>query len=179
MRNYIYALSLAAVMSMPAWAQQPVPIYGDPCPILHGDNYRLSWPTDDFSHGITCISGKYPLTNETHHEKNETDVRLAAQTIADLRTLIAEIRGLRAEMREYQQKLAQAKAEYDIAIKTTTASQESWQAKALNDTLESVEKIPARLALDKNLREALLTSLKDELPKDSDFIETLRQRTTP
>jgi hypothetical protein len=178
MRNYFYALSLAAVMSMPVWAQQPAPTYGDPCPILRGDNYRLTTPID-FSHGIRCISGKYPVINEVSNEKDEIDIRLAAQTITDLRTLIGEIRGLRTEMREYQQKLAQAKAEYDTAIKTTTASQESWQAKALNDTLESVEKIPARLALDKNLREALLASLKDELPKDSDFIETLRQRTTP
>lgn len=178
MRSYFYALSLAAVTSMPVWAQQPAPTYGDPCPILRGENYRLTIPID-FSHGIRCISGKYPVTNEVSNEKDEVNTRLASQTIADLRTLIAEIRGLRAEMRDYQQQLAQAKASYNATIKANTSAQEAWQVKALNETLESVEKIPARLALDKNLHEALLTSLKDELPKDPDFIETIRKRTTP
>lgn len=179
MRSHLYALSLAAVVAVPVWAQLlPPPTYGNPCSILHGDGYQTSYagPTEELAY---CYAPPGKALREEQHRNIEMSQRLAAQTITDLRTLIGEIRGLRTEMKEYQQKLVQAKANYDATIKTNTASQEAWQAKALNDTLESVEKIPARLALDENLRKALLAGLKDELPKDPDFIETLRQRTAP
>lgn len=175
MRSHFYALSFAAVISMPVSAQQPV--LGDPCPILFGDSYKLHGLTDWRS--ISCFTATANLPPNVSSREYEAQPRLAAVTITELRNLTGEIRGLRAEMREYQQKLAQAKANYDTAITTTTASQEAWRAKALNDTLVSVERIPARLALDKNLRAALLSSLKEELPKDQEFIDTLRQHTNP
>jgi len=178
MRSYFYALSLAAVTSMPVWAQQPAPTYGDPCPILRGDNYSVDANAVG-TNGIRCVEKRFPYPNRVFNEKDEAILRIGALTITELRTIIAEIRGLRAEMRDYQQQLAQAKASYNATIKANTSAQEAWQVKALNETLDGVEKIPARLALDKNLREALLTSLKDELPKDQDFIETLRKLTAP
>lgn len=162
----------AATFSLAAFGQA-IPANQEPCKVLgFASSYNIIQ--------VRCESVPYyngPLKVDA--EKPAIDSMLSARIVSDLRALVVEIQGLRNDMRTYQATLSQAKANYEAAAKAASDSQKEWQSKALNDTLANVEKIPARLALDKGLRAALLSSLKEELPKDQDFIDTLRQHTTP
>lgn len=99
---------------------------------------------------------------------------LASQTVIELRTLITEIRGLRQEMKAYEQSLAQARENFDATSKETVAAQERWRKDALSQTLTDIAAVPSRLGANEALRGALLSMLREELPKDPVFLEAVQ-----
>ncbi len=162
----------AATFSLTAFGQA-IPANQEPCKVL---GFKSSY---NIVQG-RCELSQFPVGSLIVDANNPAiDVMLSARISSDLRALVVEIQGLRNDIKTYQATLKQAKSNYETTAKAASDSQKEWQVKALDDTLKEVEKIPARLALDKNLRAALLSSLKDELPKDPDFIETIRKSTTP
>lgn len=162
----------AATFSLAAFGQA-IPDNQEPCKVLgYSTSYNIVQSR--------CEAVQFPSGSlKVDATSPAIDAMLSARIASDLRTLVVEIQGLRNDMKTYQATLAQAKSNYETAAKAASDSQKEWQAKALDDTLKEVEKIPARLALDKNLRAALVSSLKEDLPKDPDFIETIRKLTTP
>lgn len=165
---------LAAVVSLMctgiAAAQQVV--QPDPCQLLSPDLIMQSSGNASQHPGCMLKNGA-----GTMWWSPEFEVRLAAQTVVELRTLVGEIRGLRSEMQSYAAGLDQAKAKFDATTNSVAANQETWRKEALNETLAQVAAIPARLGTDPGLREALLETLKVELAKDRAFVEAVHQAT--
>ena len=158
MKHYIQSLQLAAVL---AFAQSAM-AQTDPCAILNsGSKFAIINNTDPI---CTDVSPMY---------EKELSIRLSAQLLVELRSLTAEIRGLRTEMQSYAAGLKQARNEFNTATTTVATNQENWRKEALAKTLEDIANVPVRLGADPGLRNALLATLKEELPKDEAFLQAL------
>lgn len=176
MKTRLLILATASLLVKSVAAQMPPPPPQDPCQVL-----GIKAPFSDLNGSAGCI-GNSGFPNNQYYFAARTDqvsLMLAARTITELRSLISEIQGLRAEMRDYKISLTQAKASLDATTKATTESQEAWRKTALQQTLADVERIPARMASDNGLRLALLALLREELPKDSQFIQAVREAAKP
>jgi hypothetical protein len=167
MRIHTLVLVVAASSAPFAGAQEQ-----NPCTVL-----GLQGTFDRIGGTLGCVGGR---TSGTFSADNtELSLRLAAVSVSEIRALTAEIKGLRSEMSAYRAALAQAKSGFDEATKATITGQEAWRQKALEQTLKDVQQIPARLALDDGLRQALLLTLKEDLQKDPTFIEAIREAAKP
>jgi len=136
----------------------------DPCAILGLAGYTFQ-PANGQCEG-------YGLRTYT---AKELELRLAAQAIAENRALLSEIQGLRSQLQAHAATLNQAKAKFEAATAKAESDQQNWRKEALEKTLSDITAIPAQLGSDKGLREALLATLKEELPKDAAFVQALLQ----
>lgn len=178
MKLHILAIIAAAALVESAAAQMPPPPNQDPCKVLAvGGTFSsisgipgcVVQPQFGFPNGQPSFTAR----------DQELNLMLSARMASELRALIGELQGLRKEMYDYKVALAQAKAGFEQASKDATSSQETWRKTALEQTLKDVERIPSRLATDNGLRQALLTMIKEDLPKDSTFLQAVREATKP
>lgn len=178
MKLRILAITAAAILVEPAAAQMPPPPNQDPCKVL-----AVGGTFSSISGTPGCVvqpNFGFPNAQPSFSARDqELNLMLSARVASELRALIGEIQGLRKEMYDYKVALTQAKAGFEQAAKDAASNQETWRKTALEQTLKDVEKIPARLATDNNLRQALLATLKEELPREPTFIQAVREATKP
>jgi hypothetical protein len=149
-------LIVGVALSHVAFAQH------DPCVTIGG---KLTIYTTD----IICEGGNIGLVR-----RDQIDAILASQAVVELRSLVAEIRGLRQEMKTHAESLVQARAKFDSSSKDVATAQEKWRKEALTQTLADIAAVPSRLGANEALRAAMLSALKEELPKDPAFLEALQ-----
>lgn len=109
-----------------------------------------------------------------HGDVNDVNAKLIAVAVLELRTLNTLIKKLGEDMNSYRVALGQAQSGFEVATKTSIEKQESWRKTALEKTLADVQLIPAKLAVDEDLRKALLAVLKQQLADDPTFVQAVR-----
>lgn len=156
-----------------AFAQTAI-AQADPCSVTNTPGVLTQYGGD-----LGCYSppsgspGGAPTVQQASNGKLE--LRLAAQTVVELRALIGEIQALRQQMQAHAASLQQARVNFKSTADAVVVAQDKWQKEALEKTLADIKVIPALLGADKGLRDALLSTLREELPKDPAFVRAVQQ----
>lgn len=121
-----------------------------------------------------------PMANSIIFKPNDSGALLAllnnkTQEQTDVtRNLKNSVDALRSEMNTTIQNLTNAVIELSRISKQISEAQTAWRDKALKETLAEVQRVPARLAEEQILREALINSLREELANDTRFISAIK-----
>jgi uncharacterized membrane protein YccC len=124
-----------------------------------------------------CIGAPTPFpphTQPTLSTRQSMNTELAAHAVSGLRELIAEVRGLREDLKAHAKNLADARTGFDSSTKATAAAQEVWRTQALAKVVDDLKKVPVLMAADPVLQTTLQGKLRADLADDATFIAALR-----
>ena len=99
---------------------------------------------------------------------DHTALRLQAMTVH-------ELRAMRTELAVYRVSIDKLVTNITDSMAKMQTNQQVWRTEALEQVLADAARLPARLAEDPSLRQALSDALSDQLISDTTFIDALKK----
>jgi hypothetical protein len=103
-----------------------------------------------------------------------TETNMRARMIINQAKQIAELQSLRAELKLATDKLTEAVNALTKVSTDLVANNNTWQKTTLQETIAAINAMPARLAQEESLQKVLLVTLKEQLEKDTHFVEAVK-----